>query len=326
MAPPYVAKPIPIDTPPEPAWSKQLRGQIKRQHPTQADIDKWGRAASKADNWLRSYEHRILAKLEDWEECVDRVGAAYSVAAGQHNGALAKQAAIDALKQQALFSVLTVVTSGAFSWVTAAVEASTILKEQEWLRMALIKGSEAGFGEGFSAVGPMNWPAAGTQSVSIDPMLFRGQRIKAVHEARIKTHEQLAQIYTDWAKADPWDWEGYDEKEQLAELEDMMTEADTMAGRKFLPSSDKDMADELERGIWAKWMPQLKRGTRFVGKEDRVKVDYEGVGSAIEDRLADLGILEMANVRIHWYHSAESEDTKLIAWAQSYQVKDYESM
>jgi hypothetical protein len=99
-----------------------------------------------------------------------------------------------------------------------------------------------------------------------------------------------------------------------------------MAGRKFLPSSDKDMADELERGIWAKWMPQLKRGTRFVGKEDRVKVDYEGVGSAIEDRLADLGILEMANVRIHWYHSAESEDTKLIAWAQSYQVKDYESM
>ena len=80
-----------------------------------------------------------MAKIEDWEGCVDSIRAAYSVAAGHHNTALAKQASLDALKQQALFSVLTVVTSGAFSWVTAAAEASKILKEQVWIRNALIK-------------------------------------------------------------------------------------------------------------------------------------------------------------------------------------------
>jgi hypothetical protein len=286
---------------------------------------RWARDAKRAENWLRSYENRILAKIEDWEECVDRIGAAYSIAAGNHTGALAKQATIDALKQQALFSALTVVTSGAFSWVTAAVEASTILKEQQWIRNALIKGAEAGIGEGFSAVGPMNWPANATRSVSTDPMFFRSQRMRPLHEEKIKFHEQLAQIYADWAKSDPWDWEGYDEKEQLAELEDMMREADLMAGRKFLPT-DEEMADELERGIWAQWMPQLNRGTKIVGKADRVVTEYDGVGSAIEERLDKLGILRMANVSIHWYHSAESEDTQLIAWAQRYKVKDYESM
>ena len=39
-----------------------------------------------------------------------------------------------------------------------------------------------------------------------------------------------------------------------------------MAGRKFLPS-DEEMADELERGIWAKWMPQLNRGTKIVDRQ-----------------------------------------------------------
>ena len=67
------------------------------------------------------------------------------------------------------------------------------------------QSAEAGIGEGLSAVGPMNWPADGTQSVSMDPMLFRSQRMKPVHEARIKTHEILSQIYAAWAKADPWD-------------------------------------------------------------------------------------------------------------------------
>jgi hypothetical protein len=50
-----------------------------------------------------------------------RIGTAYSVAAGRHKEALAQQEAIKAMETQLLFSILTVLTSGALSWATALV-------------------------------------------------------------------------------------------------------------------------------------------------------------------------------------------------------------
>ena len=50
-----------------------------------------------------------------------RIGTAYSVAAGHHKDALAKQEQIKAMETQLMFSVLTVLTSGALSWATALV-------------------------------------------------------------------------------------------------------------------------------------------------------------------------------------------------------------
>src|SRR4051794_5329170 len=50
-----------------------------------------------------------------------RIGTAYSVAAGRHKDALAKMEQIKAMETQLMFSVLTVLTSGALSWATALV-------------------------------------------------------------------------------------------------------------------------------------------------------------------------------------------------------------
>jgi hypothetical protein len=50
-----------------------------------------------------------------------RIGTAYSVAAGRHKGALGQMEQIKAMETQLMFSVLTVLTSGALSWATALV-------------------------------------------------------------------------------------------------------------------------------------------------------------------------------------------------------------
>jgi hypothetical protein len=106
-----------------------------------------------------------------------------------------------------------------------------------------------------------------------------------------------------------------------------VSQADTLAGKEDLPSIDV-MSDELERGIWAAWMPGLQ-GRRMVtirGVEGTMADDYKSVGSAIEERLDKLGILKMANVQIQFWQSAEFEDRKLIAWAQGYKVKSLLSL
>src|SRR5271157_5294962 len=50
-----------------------------------------------------------------------RIGKAYSVAAGRHRDALAKQDQYKAMETQAMFSILTVLSSGALSWMTEMV-------------------------------------------------------------------------------------------------------------------------------------------------------------------------------------------------------------
>src|SRR5262249_8718221 len=48
-------------------------------------------------------------------ECRQKIGSAYATAAAKHQKALAKKAQMDALKTQAMFSILTLATSGALS-------------------------------------------------------------------------------------------------------------------------------------------------------------------------------------------------------------------
>ena len=121
-------------------------------------------------------------------------------------------------------------------------------------------------------------------------------------------------------------WDDYSEAKQLAEHNDWLKKADNLAGKDDLPSIAV-MADELERGFWAAWMPGLKSrirvGNRFGTQEEDA---YASVGSEIEERLSKVDILKLANVEIHWYQSAGTEDTKLLAWAQGYKVKRFVSM
>ena len=148
------------------------------------------------------------------------------------------------------------------------------------------------------------------QSVGIDPLVFQNE-----HENKV-----------EWAAAPLEKWDTYTEEKQLTAHGAWLRQAATLAGKDSLPSIDV-MADELERGIWANWMPGLKCSRMLMTKNYAGKVDeYESVDSAIEDRFAKPGILKMADTEIHWYQRAETEDKKLIAWAQGYKIKHFLSL
>jgi hypothetical protein len=354
MAPPYNI-PSPMAKR-DPNWWKKA----KKKPPTQDQINAWSDARSRATLLLGGFRDKVLAKCGSWEIAAHNIGSAYATAAGEHKGALAKQDKIDALKIQAIFSVLTVATSGAFSWVCAGLEAAKAaqdaakaaqtlqdvklfnalekkmardadkaaqaLQERQWLNAAVQGGLEAGIGEGFSAMGPVAY-TPDNSPLSIDPQVFQNTRENAVIEARDELHESWSQIQLRWARAPLEIWNDYDEQKQMAEFNDLLRKGDTLAGDKDLPSVT-EMAEELERGIWAAWMPKLKTNQWYTTAKDdmKFKEDYEGLGSEIEARLEKLGILKMADVTIHWYQRAATEDRKLIAWAQGYKVKEFQSI
>jgi hypothetical protein len=329
MAPPYII-PKPMSAPkpnrdPDGIYEREMGVPPPKPAWTQAQMNKWMDARARATLRLSAWEHQLRATCESWQVAARQIGSAYATAAKNHNDALAKQAQIDALETQAIFSVLTIATSGAFSWASSGLALAEQFPERKLLVEAVQGAAEAGIGEGFSALGPMVFSQTNS-SVSIDPLQFQNDRENAVSEAKKKVDERFAKIDLEWASADLNEWDGYDEKKQRAELDDLLRQAGTLAGEEDLPSPD-DMAEELERGIWAQWMPQLKRVKYYASKAGGgPKDDYASVGSAIEKRLDKLGILDMADVTIHWYHSAEPEDRKLIAWAQGYKVKEFQSM
>ncbi len=71
---------------------------------------------------LGQFQDNVLARAESWQTAARNIGSAYKTAALNHHATLDKQSSSDALNNQILFSILTVATVGAISWVSSAVQ------------------------------------------------------------------------------------------------------------------------------------------------------------------------------------------------------------
>jgi hypothetical protein len=89
--------------------------------------------ARRALTLLLSFQNEVLARAEGWQIAARNIGSAYATAAKRHADALADQDKIDALKTQVLFSVLTVATSGALSWVSSGLAMAECFPERKAL-------------------------------------------------------------------------------------------------------------------------------------------------------------------------------------------------
>ena len=70
---------------------------------------------------LGQFQDEVMARAESWQGAARDIGSAYATAAKRHTDALAKQDKIEALKTQLMFSVLTVATADALSWVNSGL-------------------------------------------------------------------------------------------------------------------------------------------------------------------------------------------------------------
>jgi len=298
-----------------------------------------------------------------------RIGKAYSVAAGRHRDALAKQDQYKAMETQLMFSVLTVLSSGALSWMTEMVRLQGVaqaagrmegivaiealraqvpreyqsamvaftqrMKDQlsrqvsvrELFSTVLKDTVAAGVGEVFSAMGPAISPIYGAPAprvpASQEPLEFQDDLETQIDKIKGKALVFLHNMITKIKDLPDAAWDKYDDREFQTAYQDWQKEVNRLADDDDLPD-DKTMANDLERLIWALWVPRLhtkeirSRHRTFHGDDfeyDRREVDvYARVYKPVDDCFVRLGIETRKETDL----SRDKEDKLLITWGEKY--------
>jgi hypothetical protein len=292
---------------------------------------------------FNAFQFKVICKVKRWTISARNIGSAYVIAAKNHRDALAKVDKIKALEAQLLFSVLTLLTSGTFSLVWSAAGLNAV---QSLLTPVAKDTTLTLLGEALSASGPpaVALPSAATAppSTSDDALGNEPQVFQNNVENRISRWEaDTADLFSRWNRymltMTDSAWDDWTEDKQQKAYDDWWAEASKWWGMKDTSQSPAEqqkqiaaLAYDAERVMWATWMPRLKTAHEYWTRptyvdeqpERRVGYDYEGIRQPIEDRFTPLNILKESGIdAIHWYHSAESEDTKLINWAANFLQK-----
>lgn len=277
------------------------------------------------ENFARSY-------TINWFQAAKHIGSAYVMAYNKHKEVLGKQNAKDGLNIQIIFSVLTVVSAGSLAWIGLSTRLASL---SEVMRDSIEDAAQAGIGEVFSAVSPL-LVAPSLGPVDIEPQIFQNQLEERILDAQRVMEANFGFIKTTLAGKPLEFWDDYDEKEQLKQHDDWLKRAAKFSGVEDLPigSNGKPdvqmMADELERGIWAKYILS-ERYYRDFGVFGKTASHYEFVGIEACKRLEDLGILkithEARNVpESEEYLLSQKSVDALARWAKEFQPKSFATM
>jgi hypothetical protein len=339
MAPP--AKPKP---PTQQQQIDQLRRDqqqlLQQQQQQQQAFEKYQKRIEirrKADRIVTTFHHSMQLKAARWRICVRSIGSAYAEAAQKHRDALQKADKAKALEPQLLFSAITMVMSGGVSMIYSLAG----LNEAKGLLAPLLKDtSMAAAGEGSSAIGPPavavppRDPAPKTtadDAIDKEPQHYQNSMLDKVDAWCIDAFQHIVD-QQDKIEATPLEaWDNWDEVAAQKAYDDVWKKLPQGMAENTTEKDIEAMAIDLERGMWAIWMDRLHTVSIMTsggdaynwGYSDDVgkKVDtYEGVSGPIADRFQALGILRDAGTTISMWHSAESEDRKLLAWAQRYKA------
>ena len=349
---------------------RQFAREIAEREKNEARLGKKTDAVSAFD----SMQIDVFKKVNALRSAATRIGMAYSVAAGHHRDALAKQDQIKAMETQLLFSILTVLTSGALSWATALVrlqgaaqaagrmegivaiealraqvpreyqkamvELTQRMKDQlsqqvstrELFTTVLEDTVVAGVGELFGSMGPYYDAPAPSVPASQEPLEFQNGLEKQINKVEGKAMIFLSKLAHKIKALPPTDaaWDNYDDSKFTTAYQNWQKEANGLADEDDLPD-DQTMADDLERLIWALWVPRLRtkeiydrlggriessyRISERVNAGELKEVDvYARVYKPINDRFVALGIETKKETDL----SRDKEDKLLIAWGEKY--------
>lgn len=205
------------------------------------------------------------------------------------------------------------------------------VRKREVLVTVLSDTAVAITGEAWASMGPYVYPPPPSEPAGDDPDLFRGKLIAQVDDVRDSAIMFLSKIIDDIqnlleniddpnTNSDVWD--KYDDTKAQKAYQDFLEQADGLAGTALLPTEEK-MADELEKFIWALWIPSLYHVDRH-----RVKRTYHGepldyevenevyvpVRKPVNDRLVALGF----ETDDETDYNREKEDKLLIKRAEDY--------
>ena len=267
-----------------------------------------------------------------WRRTARELGRAYEQAYDTHKTAVEDAAKLKALKESIAFGVLTAATGGALGWIGEAMQAGTLGKGFQSMMAGGIEDMiQAGVGETIDVVQTSVAPSA--QAVSKSPYRFESDLLDTIDDQWDKVLDYFIGKKEELDDSELEAFEGVN----AALLRLLMTH--WMAFNKMMKKPKefdrKELAETLERGIWAAWVPglvhKIKVERRLDPKDPPGAAGYEvrklrsSPGSPVESRLNALGITEAAGIGkdFGWWTSDEEID-KLVSWANSYEPETFE--
>jgi hypothetical protein len=204
----------------------------------------------------------------------------------------------------------------------------------ELVRESIEDAAQAGVGEVFSAVAPLVF-APKMDSVGIDPQIFQNNLEANILSMMREIDSVFIKIIDILLRAKPEQWDHYDENIQAARHYAWQKKAAGISGVEDLPiGSDGNpnvqmMADELERGLWAKYILS-ERYYRDFGIF-KTAPEYEFVGMNVCKRLGELGVLKLTHNALNVPESEEyllnqKSVVALAGWAKGYQPTTFAEM
>ena len=285
---------------------------------------------AKAINNLNMLEREYEIRFIKWRIAARNVGSAYDKAADLHAKALGDRDKVIAQRQAIMFAVLTAATAGSLSWLStvgqaaqaakAAKAGKELSKSKELFINVLEDTVQAGTGEAID-VAQLHIMDPSTP-VSQNPLVYQNDMLNYLDQLLIKVKEYVQQVVKKLEDQTMVVWDTFDpEKQKKIYFEKLG--GSKLAQVPNLPNV-ASMQKELERAMWAKWLPSLKRiekqwrgGMHTGGYRDTTV--YDDPTSPVEDRLDKLGISKESGVgKLRGSWTWEDEVKKLISWANSY--------
>lgn len=179
----------------------------------------------------------------------------------------------------------------------------------------------SGLGEVISEMGPLtSTPATAAEPAGLEPLVFQDELVAQIDAVHGPALHNLGKMAGKIKSLPDEAWAKYDDQKFQKAYQKWQQEADKLASVNDLPS-ESAMTDELERFIWALWMPSLKvtkvisGGCNEAGCWESEEVDvYEPLTKPVNERLVALGI--ETKEQTDWRR--DKEDQMLIAWAEKY--------
>jgi len=295
----------------------------------------------------RSYEINYIK----WEIVARNVGSAYASAADLHARSLGERDKVIAQRQAIMFGVLTAATAGGLSWLSSVAQATTpttvgVILSRPGLAVpgtgwpsgslardifvnSLEDAAQAGASEAIDI-----WQlsvANPSVPVSQNPLTYQNEILNYLAELHLNVKAYIQEVHREFEDLPMAAWDNFDPEKQ-AKIYKEKLEASKLAQPPSLPDV-ATMQNQLERGMWAKWLPSLKR-TRSIGMSpgsfefnysaEAEETYYDDLTEPVEDRLDYLGISAESGVgkfRGTWTWSDEVK--KAVDWAYSYRQPQF---
>lgn len=270
----------------------------------------WATEALKAANAAKAAQ-----KVQRFETATTEVDAARKVLeqARQNPGTFPPSASLIALREHVEKHNL----------VQAKDHLSRLIEDMSrkafnWDRFITVTSStvSTGVGQAFQLATNYISPPS-TEPVSEEPLEYQNSLVKQLDTVHLTILASLRKLADRIRDTPPEGFDKYNDADTRTAFQNWQKEANEFAGKNDLPS-EATMADDLERGIWAAWMPALKTSEVRPGRcsyggcvpTTNIEV-YVPLRKPVNDRFVALGI--ETEEQTDW--NREKEDTFLIDWA-----------